>query len=259
MRKNLWKVAVVAVVLALGAMVMSASAADTQQKPAPCAMSGAKAAPAEMKGCSMHGAQTAETKGCAMKGGAAGDMQCCGKCCCMQGGAKPGQGCGMQGGAMQARGHECRGAMAGQGCGMHAGAMPGCGMGPGAGMGMACDPVKMQELGLTPEQQRKMADIHEHMQRQVIQIEADLRIAQLDMQKLMQAESPDRAQIEAQIDRIAGLEAAMKKARIATQLEARSLLTPEQVRKMHEGPATCGAKEVKPATVTKPTRPGFGK
>ncbi len=132
----------------------------------------------------------------------------------------------------------------------------GCGVGPGAGMGMGmgCDPAQMKELGLTPEQQRKMTDIHERTQRQNIQTEADLKIAHLDMQKLMQAETPDRAKIEAQIDRIAALEAAMKKARVATQLEVRSILTPEQVRGMHEGPGSCGTRQEEPARPVKATR-----
>jgi Spy/CpxP family protein refolding chaperone len=242
---------------------------------------GMQAAPAaEAKGCAMHGAAAGDMKCCGqcccMKGGMGKSCMMGargGKGCGMRDGAKSGcamgakggQGCGMQGGAMQA----CRmGQKGGQaGCGMHGGMGPGgmrcggaqapddrmgCGMGPDAGMGMACDPAKMKELGLTPEQQQKMADIHDRMQRQDIQAEADLRIAQLDMQKLMQSESPDRVKIEAQIDRIAGLEAAVKKARIAAQLEVRSILTPEQVRKMHAGPAACAAREEKPA---KPARP----
>lgn len=267
MRKSLWKVVALAVVLALGVVAMSAVAADVQEKAAPCAMSGAKAAPAELKGCGMHGAPAAEMKGCATMSGGPGEMKCGGKGCCGKHagaksgcamgakggcamGAEGGKGCGMHAGAMAGCG---MGAKGGPGCGMHAGAMPGCGMGPGGGMGMgmACTPEKMKELGLTPEQQRKMADAHERMQRQGIQLEADLRIARLDMEKLMRAEQPDRAAIEAQVDRISGIEAALQKARIATQLEARSILTPEQLRKLHEGPASCGAKDEAPARPVK--------
>ncbi len=90
MRKNLWKAVAVTVVLALGTMAMSALAESVTKKSAPCPVSAGKAAPAEMKGCAMHGAATAEMKGCAAKCATAADMKCCancphlkaGKCCC---------------------------------------------------------------------------------------------------------------------------------------------------------------------------------
>ena len=200
---------------------------------------------------------------CGMKG--AGD----GANCCGRGGMK---GCGGEQGVMMSCGMMGAGDGAGcdrrivvvkrgpEGCGMGPGGpMMGRGMergGPmGCGMGMGCDPEQMKDLGLSPDQQKRMADAHERLERQRIQTGADLRIAQLDLEKLMRAENPDRAQIEAQIDRIAGLEATMKKAHIATQLEVRSILTPEQVRRMHEGPATCGAREeAKPAKPAKAAR-----
>jgi Spy/CpxP family protein refolding chaperone len=209
MRKNLWKAVAVTVVLALVTTAVSALAADKQEKPAPCPMSVAKAAPAQAKGC-------------AMTAPAAGAMQGCGGCCCMRGGAM--RGCRMA----------ATGGMAGAGMG------PGAGM--GCGMGMGCDPAALKGLDLTAEQQRKVTDIHERMQRKHIQADADLRLAQMDLHKLVRAESPDRAKIEAQIDRIARLEADMHKARVGTQLEVRSLLTPEQLKKLQAGPAGCTIK-----------------
>ena len=119
---------------------------------------------------------------------------------------------------------------------------------------MGCGPEQMKALGLTPEQQKQMADIHDRMTRKSIQIEADLEIARLDLQKLVQAEHPDRAQIEAQVDRIAALEAGMKKASIASRLDVRAVLTPEQLHRMCRGPGACEAQEEKPAKPAKPAR-----
>ena len=226
MRKNLWKAVALTVVLALVATAVSVLAADKPEKPAPCPMSVAKAAPPEAKGC-------------VMTAPAGAPMQGCGRCCCMRGGAmrgcpmagKGGMGCGMGMGAGMGPG-------AGMGCGM------GMGAGMGCGMGMGCDPGALKGLDLTPEQQRKVKDIHERLQRKHIQADADMRLARMDLQKLLHSDSPERAKIEAQIDRVADMEAAMQKAHVATHLEMRALLTPEQLKRLQAGPAGCATRVV---------------
>jgi len=70
----------------------------------------------------------------------------------------------------------------------------------------------------------------------MVQNQADIRIATMDLQQLMRAESPDKAKIDAQIDKLAQLRAGMQKSRTATLLEVRALLTPEQLKKFHAGP-----------------------
>ena len=61
--------------------------------------------------------------------------------------------------------------------------------------------------------------------------QADLRIATMDLQQLMRAETPDRAKIDAQIDRLAQLRAGMQKSRTATAARGARVLTPEQLKK----------------------------
>jgi Spy/CpxP family protein refolding chaperone len=162
--------------------------------------------------------------GCEMKGGKAG--------------------CGMHGGG--AMGCDPRGAGM-PGCGMHGGMGPGMGAGRmrgavgcggPAGRGMAAGPMMpmLEGLDLTAEQQAKLADIQERQARQAIGIGADLRLAAMDLQKLVRAEAPDREKINAQIDKMAQLRVQMQKSRIATLLEVRSLLTPDQLKKWHAGP-----------------------
>ena len=70
----------------------------------------------------------------------------------------------------------------------------------------------------------------------MVQAQADIRIATMDLQQLMRAETPDQAKIDAQIDRVAQLRAQMQKSRTATLLEVRAMLTPEQLKKWHAGP-----------------------
>jgi Spy/CpxP family protein refolding chaperone len=79
-----------------------------------------------------------------------------------------------------------------------------------------------------------MKAAHERQERKAIQARADIQLARLDLRKLMEADKPDSKAIEAQIDRIAGLRAGLEKSRMATMLEFRASLTPEQQKKLRE-------------------------
>jgi Spy/CpxP family protein refolding chaperone len=70
--------------------------------------------------------------------------------------------------------------------------------------------------------------------KQNLQARADMGVARIDLAKLMRAERPDREAIAAQIDRIAELRATMAKARMNALLDARGVLTPEQLKKARE-------------------------
>jgi len=109
---------------------------------------------------------------------------------------------------------------------------PGGGPGDGGtrrGPGMAGG--RLAELRLTDEQRQKLEDVRYRHQKKVIPMQSDLRLAALDLRHLMRAENPDARAIDAQIDRIASMRASVGKERVASMLEARAILTPEQ-RKM---------------------------
>ena len=55
----------------------------------------------------------------------------------------------------------------------------------------------------------------------------------MDLRKLARADTPDPAQIYAQIDKVAQIRVQMAKAHAGALLEARALLTPEQLKKWH--------------------------
>jgi Spy/CpxP family protein refolding chaperone len=115
-------------------------------------------------------------------------------------------------------------------------------VGPGMAGGPKCGPM-LKALDLTAEQQKKSDAIHEKQARQMVQAEADMRIAEMDMQQLMSAETLDKAKIDAQIDKLSQLRAGMQKSRIATLFEIRALLTPEQLKKFSVGPLMGGGEE----------------
>jgi Spy/CpxP family protein refolding chaperone len=82
---------------------------------------------------------------------------------------------------------------------------------------------------LSAGQQKRLADLRERNQRAAVERRAELRLATMDLRRLMRDGSADQAEIDAQIDRIAGMRAELRKARAATMLEMRSVLTPEQL------------------------------
>jgi len=106
----------------------------------------------------------------------------------------------------------------------------GAGMHGGPGMGRAL----REKLNLSDDQKTKLADIHDRRERAAIPIHGDLRIASLDLRKLMRADKPDPRAIDAQIDRIASLRSSLHKSRVAGMLEARAVLTPAQQKLMRE-------------------------
>lgn len=130
---------------------------------------------------------------------------------------------------------------------------PGPGMGPGSGRhmrGRGIGPLRgrggppaavLEQLGLSQAQREKVASLHDEQARKVIRIEADLKIAQLDLHKLVASDKPDLRAIEAQIDKVAGLRAGIAKARVATRIAVRAMLTDEQREKLRRlGPPGMG-------------------
>ena len=147
---------------------------------------------------------------------------------------------GDDGGSWFAEGDE-----GGPGGDMHRMAKPGMRRGPGrhgAGMGFH---MRKANLDLTDAQREKMRDLHEAAMRKNIQRKADLEIARMDLHKLMRADAPSAQSVNTQIDKIAKMRADAEKAHFDTFLQARALLTPEQLKKLKEPPAPGGGKGMK--------------
>jgi Spy/CpxP family protein refolding chaperone len=89
-------------------------------------------------------------------------------------------------------------------------------------------------LDLTPAQKTKLADLRDAQQRKAIPIEADLKLARLDMAKLLRADRPDTHALDAQIDRTANLRASLMKVRVNGLVEMRSILTDAQRTKLRD-------------------------
>jgi len=103
---------------------------------------------------------------------------------------------------------------------------------PGMGRGFAMRRSRIEDLDLTDAQRKKLADIRDQHAKTAINQRANVQLAALELRKMMRADKPDVGAVERQIDKIASLRAALTKNRVTGMLEARALLTPEQLEKL---------------------------
>jgi Spy/CpxP family protein refolding chaperone len=98
--------------------------------------------------------------------------------------------------------------------------------------GFAMRRGRIEDLDLTEAQRKKLADIRDQHAKTAINQRASVELAALELRKLMRADKPDVGAVERQIDKIASLRATLTKNRVTGMLEARALLTPEQLEKL---------------------------
>jgi Spy/CpxP family protein refolding chaperone len=88
------------------------------------------------------------------------------------------------------------------------------------------------ELGLDAALQAKIRDIAAQARQQAQPDVDQLRSLHEAMHQLLVSDSPDSQQVMSQADRIGAAETQLRKQRLATMLEIRALLTPEQRQKL---------------------------
>ncbi|MFB3817441.1 MAG: Spy/CpxP family protein refolding chaperone [Candidatus Methylomirabilales bacterium] len=104
-----------------------------------------------------------------------------------------------------------------------------------------------QELGLTPEQERKLQDLRTEATKDSIRRTAEIRVAEVDLDALLAQDTWDVAAIEAKARQIAGLQADRRVSRLKTLAAGRAVLTSEQLQRLrevgHRGPGGPGARQ----------------
>lgn len=93
---------------------------------------------------------------------------------------------------------------------------------------------RMAKLNLTDRQKEQIRTIRQQQQRRMIPLRARLQEANLDLRQLLRADRPSQARIDAAIDHVAELRADAHKARVASMLEIRGLLTDAQRKQLRE-------------------------
>lgn len=100
----------------------------------------------------------------------------------------------------------------------------------GAGMGMMMR--RFQALNLSTDQWKRVRQIQQDSQKQVIPKEAEVRVSEIELHQLMQADQPNMSQIEAKIAEIGTKRVDIHKLRVRALMQARTVLTDEQRQKL---------------------------
>jgi len=94
------------------------------------------------------------------------------------------------------------------------------------------DPQLQEQLGLTNEQMEKLRGIGRDTMKKSIQNRAALRVKQMELNELLEADTPDRAAVEKKVREMSDLQATMLRSRVDTRLAFAGTLTPEQRTKL---------------------------
>lgn len=84
------------------------------------------------------------------------------------------------------------------------------------------------ELGLTPEQEQGLRDLRTEQSKDWIRRTADVQVAEIELDALLEREAWDAVAIEAKARQVEGLKAERRVSRLKSLIAARALLTPEQ-------------------------------
>jgi Spy/CpxP family protein refolding chaperone len=89
-----------------------------------------------------------------------------------------------------------------------------------------------QELGLTAAQTRQLERIRTDLQREAIKLDADQRVAQMDLAALLRADQVDMPKVEAKVRELERLRGDLRMGRIRAVEQGKALLTAEQRTKL---------------------------
>ena len=106
--------------------------------------------------------------------------------------------------------------------------------GPGRAAGRPDQARIEAELGLSPEQSAQLRKMRVEGRKQAIRQRADLAIARIELQELMDAPVVDQKAIDAKVKAVSELQTAALKARTEQRLALKRILTPEQQEKMKQ-------------------------
>jgi len=91
-----------------------------------------------------------------------------------------------------------------------------------------------EKLGLSENQARQLEQLRDNFQKESIRKEADLRVAEMDLKALLEAEAVDMTKVEEKIREIERLKGDLRLARIRAIEKGKEQLTAEQRKKLQE-------------------------
>jgi Spy/CpxP family protein refolding chaperone len=126
---------------------------------------------------------------------------------------------------------------------------------------MAGNPRVRQFLSLTDDQVARLHTIGVDAEKASVQNRADLQLRHIELRELMRADNPDQNAIMAKLDEVNALQGKIAKQRVQTLLSARSVLTPDQIKKLktfmqNRGAMGMGGQGREQMMQHRPPRPG---
>ena len=110
---------------------------------------------------------------------------------------------------------------------------PPASLGPSDDLGSLADQPRVREkLGLTDAQAEQLRALGREAIKNAIRNRADLVVKRIELQELLEADAPDRAQIGKKLKEINDFHYALLKSRVETRLGVAKVLTPDQRRKL---------------------------
>ncbi|MDH5678921.1 MAG: periplasmic heavy metal sensor [Nitrospinota bacterium] len=86
-------------------------------------------------------------------------------------------------------------------------------------------------LDLTDEQAEKVRQIHSAKRKDLIDVQASIQKAMIDLTDELQKDKPNQATIDSSIEKIVVLKSKMERSKLQSMVEVSSILTPEQKKK----------------------------
>ena len=97
------------------------------------------------------------------------------------------------------------------------------------------DRVKFkQKLNLSDQQAEQLRELNFNTAKELIQMKADLKTAQLEMKRMMAERNPDKEALFSKLDEISRIQGEMKKVHLEKKLAMREILSDEQLDKIRE-------------------------
>ncbi|HEU4343029.1 MAG TPA: hypothetical protein VFU31_15860 [Candidatus Binatia bacterium] len=89
-----------------------------------------------------------------------------------------------------------------------------------------------QQLDLSPQQVQDLEGLRDEYQRQAVRSEADIRVVEMDLQRLLKADPVDLEQVKAKLQEIERLKTELRLERIRAIEQGKALLNPNQREKL---------------------------
>lgn len=94
------------------------------------------------------------------------------------------------------------------------------------------NPEKMKELGITEEQAGQLQASFYELEKKMVTLQGDAEVAQIELRRLMDADTPDKAAVLAAVDKAGAARTAIQKAMVEQRLAVRDILGEETARKI---------------------------